>query len=386
MAIKQDITRDGQQVKVSAPERTGTLNQPLSWPEPSLGVSAGRRFLRHYGIKPFVLVALVLHGGLLMLPLQSPTPTPQAASNPVKSQAVKVMALPRPSTKVLPQSAIKPLPKTKSLAKSAGSVPPKPTLRVRSPLVTRLPVKQTVPSSAPSSPSSGSKAPTAPVLPALPATPSDFPTYPNAKPGSLGLFPGAIDQVSQYTADRLDQVAAYFQTQFTTRGFKLTPIIQATGQRLVWQVTTPTQVQVLNLFERNGYTVMVVSDRPVEPGQDGVVVLDDLVRILNQYIPAEVKDFAQAEGFYSAQGTELQEHPHSEGGFRIVPDSPPTEVFSTLQAELQNQNFTIASASPFRGGMMYEVQQGEFKRYLNLLPDQTGTGTVIVLWVKLPAS
>lgn len=381
VAIKQDIARDNQRVEIPTPVRTGLFHQPGAWPEATFWSGTGRQFLQRYGVKPFVLVALLLHGGLLMWPLQSPSPKSEA-----EPQAVKVVPLPRSSAQVTPQPAIKSLPKAKPLAQPAVSVPTTPTLRVRSPLVTRVPVKQTVPSPAfqPKVPGSKASPPTAP--PVSPATTSDFPTYPHAKPGSLGLFQGTIDQVSQYTSDHLDQVAAYFQSQFTTRGFKLTPMHQATGKRLVWQVTTPTQVQVLNLFEHNGHTVMVVSDRPVEPGQDGVVVLDDLVRILNQYMPAEVEDFAQAEGFYQGQGTDLQEHPHSEGGFRIVPDRSPAEVVSTLQADLQSQNFTIAAAKPFRGGMMYEVQQGEFKRYLNLLPDQTGTGTLIVLWVKLPAS
>lgn len=317
-----------------------------------------------------ILLSLGLHGAVLWLPL--PGLRTEKKSPPMRSVKVSRL-LNRPPVE---QSPVKPQP----------SPPVSPMPRAQA-SVSRSP-RSSLPST---SSSIAAKDPVAqPVSPApAPDSPfADFPQYPGAKPGSFGLFQGDVDRVSQQTPDGLKTVAAHFFQQLPTKGFKIQTQLDKSGQQIALQVSKAGVTQVLNLLHQPQGTVIILTDRVLDPASNPTVVLDDLVTILNQYLPAEASDFAHPERFYEqVGGIQKQEHADTEGGFRLVAETTPQALFAnTLQSELQARRFEATLVGNYEGGVLYKVTQSNFKRYLSLIPNKDGTGTLMILWSKLPES
>ncbi len=101
--------------------------------------------------------------------------------------------------------------------------------------------------------------------------------------------------------------------------------------------------------------------------------------------------FIYPELFYAKSDKEQNSYdidkPHAgfDGNFAIILDQKPEQVFKTLFVpQLQSSNFEIMQMSNYGGGLVYKIKQSSFVRYLNLLPTQSGTGTIIVIWKSLP--
>ncbi len=74
-----------------------------------------------------------------------------------------------------------------------------------------------------------------------------------------------------------------------------------------------------------------------------------------------------------------------DGDFVVILNKSPDQLFSTFFADnLRQSGFTASQLPNYGGGLLYEVRQGEFIRYLNLIQTQDGTGTLVVLWSRLP--
>ena len=296
-----------------------------------------------------LVFSLALHGLVLWFPLSQSRPKKQ----PSPEKTVKVTRLPT-VTRVAPTPSPRPA-KTRKAQPSGRARP-------------RVPATPAVASSRP--------APTTPTT--QPA--SDFPQYPGAQPGSLGLFQGEVDRSSQSTPDLLVQVSSYFQQQLTAKKFQF-KLQQVNPRQVAYQISQGGTTQVLNLIYQEGRgTVIILSDRILSPGDNPTVILDDLVTILNQYLPAQPSDFPVPEHFYQND----QEHPATEGGYRLISDFDPASFLPDLQTQLQNRNFALTPAGNYQGSSLYEVTQGDFKRYFSLLPSQDGKGTLLVLWTQSP--
>jgi hypothetical protein len=78
--------------------------------------------------------------------------------------------------------------------------------------------------------------------------------------------------------------------------------------------------------------------------------------------------------------------PGFDGNFVVVLDKTPEQLFLEFFTEnLGSHDFNVSQLPNYGGGLLYEMKQGDFTRYLNLIPTQDGTGTLVVFWNRLPS-
>jgi|GEM_PF-2010360 len=238
----------------------------------------------------------------------------------------------------------------------------------------------------------------------IPSDPfTDFPKYPNSETGSFGLLQGNEDLASQQTRDRQDVVVLYFERELQARGYEI-KILPNESKQKVYQIFKGGLNKFLNLIDREGQgTAIVLSSKPLElenlqtlsvarkAETDFDIVLKQLSELGAQRIAIPEFYFAQPEAFYAKS---LKEHDSYDidkpkfgfdGNFVVILDKKPEEVFSTFfTPNLQSKKFVISPMSNYGGGLIYKIKQDTFVRYLNLLPTQSGIGTIIVIWRSLP--
>lgn len=231
---------------------------------------------------------------------------------------------------------------------------------------------------------------------------TDFPQYPNAERGSFGLLQGEEDLASQKTRDRINLVAAYFERELPSRGYEVK--IHSTNQtQKVYQVSKGGLTQYLNLIPSTSQgTAIALSNKPLDIENLQVevaskaetefdIVLKQLSELGAQRIAIPEFYFVQPEMFYAKsvkeRGSYDIDKPRSgfDGNFVVILDKKPEQVFSTFFApNFQNKKFEVSQMSNYGGGIVYQVKQSSFVRYLNLLPTQSGVGTIIAIWKSLP--
>lgn len=64
----------------------------------------------------------------------------------------------------------------------------------------------------------------------------------------------------------------------------------------------------------------------------------------------------------------------------------PEPVFKTVFASrFTNSGFEVKQEQGgYGGGLLYQVKQNTFVRYLNLVPTKDGTGVLVVVWNRSP--
>jgi hypothetical protein len=339
-----------------------------------------------------LLVSLGLHCFLLMLPIPS-----EPKLDTAEIEKVRITEL--PST-----DAIAPLPKP-----SDRSSLPSQVLIEKNPLVLEnaLPkqeIKQELKTPAASPTVSPDPKPT--IKSQVPDTKvpfTDFPKYPNAQAGSFGLLQGEENLASQQTPDSQNLVASYFERELPARGYELrSHISQPT--RKVYQVFKGGMTKFLNIISRSGQgTAIVLSSKPLDIENLQTTALaskaetefDLVLTQLNQLGATRIAIpefyFAQPELFYARSSKDRNSYdidkPRSgfDGNFVVILDKNPEQVFITFFApNFQNRKFEVSPMSNYGGGLVYKVKQSSFVRYLNLLPTQSGVGTIVVIWRVLP--
>ncbi|ELS30648.1 MULTISPECIES: hypothetical protein [Pseudanabaena] len=231
----------------------------------------------------------------------------------------------------------------------------------------------------------------------------DFPQYPNAETGSFGLLQGQEDLASQQTSDRQDVVALYFEKELPARDYEI-KTLSSDSTRKVYQIFKGGLSKFLNLIVREGKgTAIVLASKPLDlenlqslvvaskAETDFDIVLKHLSELGAQRIAIPEFYFAQPEKFYAKSVKDRNsydiEKPQFgfDGNFVVILDKNPEQLFSNFFAsQLQNHKFEISQMSDYGGGLIYKVKQGSFVRYLNLLPTQSGVGTIVVIWKILP--
>ena len=231
----------------------------------------------------------------------------------------------------------------------------------------------------------------------------DFPKYPNAEIGSWGLLQGQEDLASQQTGDRQDVVASYFERELQARGYEI-KILSSNSKQKVYQIFKGGLNKFLNLIARDGKrTAIILASKPVDINKlhalsvaskaetDFDIVLKQLSELGAQRIAIPEFYFAQPEKFYAKSVKERNSYdidkPKSgfDGNFVVILDKKPEQLFSSFFApSFQNSKFEVNQLSNYGGGLIYKVKQSSFVRYLNLLPTQSGVGTIVVIWKSLP--
>jgi hypothetical protein len=232
---------------------------------------------------------------------------------------------------------------------------------------------------------------------------TDFPKYPNAEAGSFGLLQGEENLASQQTPDSQNLVASYFERELPARGYELRSHISE-PKRKVYQIFKGGMTKFLNIISRSGRgTVIVLSSKTldIENLQAAAIAskaeteFDLVLTQLNQLGATRIAIpefyFAQPEMFYARTSKDSNSYdidkPRSgfDGNFVVILDKSPERVFSTFFApNFQNRKFEVSPMSNYGGGLVYKVKQSSFVRYLNLLPTQSGVGTIVVIWRVLP--
>ncbi len=311
------------------------------------------------------LISLGLHLVLMFFPL--PEEQKPVAAKP-EEKKVRITQLP---------TLNKPGPKV-PIAKSTPKVVPVP--RTPIPRITSIPPiqapKPPTPQAVPQSASSASPANSAP----SDANPwQDFPQYPGAQAGCYNL-PSCMQ-----TGSSLSDVSSYFERELTNKKYSVSKTISE-SDRTVFQVTRNNITQFLSLINVPGKgTLYVLAEQPRALADlgDAVEVPAEIYSVLSGLAAADATrdQFAQPEAFYSADS------PKPEIGImQVVTGEAPDTFFDTyLRTNLFNNGFESSQLTEsYGGGIVYEVKKENAALYINLVPTQDGSGTIVVIWKNLP--
>ncbi len=75
--------------------------------------------------------------------------------------------------------------------------------------------------------------------------------------------------------------------------------------------------------------------------------------------------------------------PTVEGSY-LISSNPPEQTATLLSNTLQGNGFELSQIGEYGGGAVYEVVQNAFVGYLSVLPTTDATGTIVVVWQRLP--
>ncbi len=393
-----------------------------------------------FWIRPMLLISLALHGLLLAIPIPSakkpaPTkkepekvkitqlPTTPSSSAPKATPSVavpkpkpspviaspkpsSVMASPiRPRLQPIRQAALN-IPPVPPRAKVIPRPQPQPTPQQKNPSPTPSPTPAQTPQSPtavetppPSTPTQTPQSPTAVETPPAPPpapTPdstvkdpnADFPIYPNAESGSVGLLSGEIDKAARHTADGLDQVVAFYSQELPARKFNPKPLTDEADLK-VYEVSkeggTP---QYLHLISKDGKTVILLASQQVPDLKS--------LKSAEARSPEEIAfDSALApiksnENFAAVDQPILDKLPDptkfaDTNKFRAIiattmfkPMSP-SELFTEVQNQLIQAGFDrIEQAAPYGSGLTYKVTKGNFTTYLYFVANADNKTVLLV--------
>lgn len=340
-------------------------------------------------LKPMLLASVGLHAAVILTPLPEP-PVKVASPQP---KTVKVSALPTlkiPKKKVL----VRPIRK-----RPLSVIPPKGLI------VPKL-VKKTaavVPGQKPPRNSPPEKPDTKPGKP-TPDTDNgdpmkDFPHYPNAIPGCLG-----IDSCYD-TQQALAQVTQYFEQQLPLRKFAVKPSVSE-ASRKVYEIDKKGSTQFLNIFWTGDSAIYALAPSAITLAdlQKAVQIPADFTQTILGQLPGggeaneatiSPEQLASPEAFYTelggqdAQGFDISPTPNPEiETLKLVPGQTPAQLFSGyFSASLAKSDYQSKSiGAGYGGGSLYEIKKGSLKPfYLSLVPTKSGSGTVVAVWRSNPA-
>jgi hypothetical protein len=351
-------------------------------------------------MRPLVLVSMGLHAALLLAPIPSPQAKPKPEAKP---KTVKITALPPIKSKSLA--------KTKLSAKALLRKPRlSPVVVVHKGLVIKRASKKTISkvAQAPNQKTPKAKDSPPPVPPVQPntggaASPdssnpwSDFPHYPKAGPGCLGL------QSCFESADALDVIVQHFEKQLPLKKYEAKREINE-KERVVFQVSKGGTTQYLNILSEGSATVYVLAENPKTRAdlQQAVQIPPDFSDQILAQLPTgkdgESTDpspdqFASANDFFSDLGGDAPDgsvmapktNPEIDS-MKLVSGQTPQQLFSTsFEPSLKSSGYESKPGEVYGGGQLYELKKGTSKPfYLNLVPTKDGKGTVIVVWLSKP--
>jgi hypothetical protein len=353
-------------------------------------------------IKPMLLASIGLHALVLLAPLPSEPLKPKVAQQ--KQKTVKLTSL--PSIRKATPSLSKPRPVAKTLPQTRAVTLPQKGLTIPRPVrkkavVAALPHKskptaaqppQKTPAQTPSpdntSPNNGPM--------------SDFPIFPGATPGCLGL-------PSCYSASSsLAEVSQFFEKELPAKKYTVQPSASE-PERKVYQVSKGGESQYLTLLV-DGATIQYVLGSQPQTQKDlrnAVQIPEDFNTNIMSKVGSDSggdsgstsdvtpEQFATPTDFFTSLGgvgsdgfdvnPELKPEVSS---LKRVPSQTPQQIYDTsFSAALTQSGYQATPVSTgYSGGLLYEIKKGTFKPfYLNLVPTKDGKDTVVAVWVSKPS-
>lgn len=386
-----------------------------------------------FWVRPMLLASLILHGLLLVIPTSSEekpkaptkkepekvkitqlptTPKPLTAQAPIAAvkpsplvaQAKPSSVIPKPivaqSNPIRPPSITPPIPPIPSVTRSKPQAitPPAPVTSAASTLpnpATAPPAASTLPApaTAPATASTTTPAASAPT----PSNPFDsFPFPKTAQIGSLGLLSGENDKSARNTAEALDAVVAFYNTELPAKKFTPAPLTNEADLK-VYQVSTQGSApQFLHLISKDGKTVILLASQQVSDlkslkdagtrSAEEIAFYDNVLTpiekddnlVLNSVDPSDIAKIPEAGKFADLN----KFRPLVKTG-NLAPKSP-DELAAIYANQLNQQGFTqIAKESPYGGAIVYKISQGTFKAYLYFVAIQ-GNYTMALLSKDAP--
>ena len=365
-----------------------------------------------------VLISLGLHGAMLCLPLPPETPTPTPKVNTQKQVRVTQLPIAKPSlttpakatpakvstpspkavvpanpTLVVPPATPKPKPTPPPTEeKPKAEKPPEKTLekpKLEKPKPEETKPEEIKPQTTASTPTATPSPPATPVPEAL--NPDDawrnFPLYPGSKPGCFNL------SSCLQAEDSLSQVSSHFAQALPAQNYEIKVVTQD-AQHVIYQVLKAGRTQFLSVLVAEKETVYVLADAPrsLEELKQAVEVPPEVADILRNLDAqaAEAALFTNASLFYTTNpgiGGPPATVPHPEilSLSFLAGQSAQTMMDEYFRSNLQNNGYEVRDLNQqYGGGLLYQVQKDSLTLYLNLVPTQDGTGTLVVMWKKLP--
>jgi hypothetical protein len=332
--------------------------------------------------RPLVLVSVGLHAALLLTPI----PSPPAKPKPVQPKTIKITALPPIKSnnlvknKFSTKSSVKPLRPTVA---TKGLVIQRPTKNQKP--TKPLNATQPVPSVKPAPVEEASSDPNNPF--------NDFPHYPGAVPGCMGV------QSCYETGKSMDVVSQYFQQELPKKKYTSSQVANDSDRR-VFQFTKGGTSQFLNIFSEDKTSFYVLAPQAILRSelQSTVQIPADFNNIMANLPPgadgestdASPDQFASPNDFFSNLGGDAPDgsvmNPEKKqqiDTIRLVRGQTPQQLLSSYFTQSGYQPKPLAM---YGGGQLYELKKGTFKPfYLNLVPAQGGKGTIVVVWTNNPS-
>jgi hypothetical protein len=341
-------------------------------------------------MKPMLLASIGLHAVALLTPLPEP-PIKVASPQP---KTVKLSALP---TLKVPRKLIKPRPIRK---RPLAMIPPKGLI------VPKL-VKKAAPAAAPGEKPPRNLPPEKPALKPEKLAPDadnsdpmkDFPHYPNADAGCLG-----IDSCYD-TKQTLAQVTQYFEKQLPLKKFAVKPNISEESRK-VYQIDKKGSTQFLNIFWTGDSAIYALAPTAITLAdlQKTVQIPPDFTQTVLGQLPGggeanetsvSPEQLASPKAFYTelggqdAQKFDIAPTPNPEiETLKLVPNQTPEQLFSSyFSASLAKSDYQSKPiGAGYGGGLLYEIKKGSLKPfYLSLVPTKSGSGTVVAVWRSNPS-
>jgi hypothetical protein len=361
-------------------------------------------------VRPMLLVSITLHGLLLAIPMP-PKPKPEAPKK--EPEQVKITQI--PTIPPAPRPSVRPSPRPSPLVRQSPRPKPTPIRRPSTiPPITQArtiprpqpqPSPQQTPQQTPSPTAQQTPPPPTPEQtpsPAPDSTPSsevqnpfaDFPFPNNAEIGSLGLLSGETDKSARNTADGIDQVVSFYNSQLPQKKFTSSSVTDEPELKVYQVAKDGGERQYLHLVSKEGKTVIVLASQPI-PKEDLKSLKDaearspeeiafyDIVKQLENdeelalaaVEPGDSTKFPEPDKFNDTNKFEFRSKTVS-----FKPMSP-QELFAHVEASLTANGFTQISQEGNYGGtnvLTYKVTQGSFSRYLYFVPTNDNR-TVIIL-------
>jgi hypothetical protein len=331
--------------------------------------------------------------GLHLLVLRMPIPAIQPVSK--VNQPIEVTRLataPKPKRPVLKASSSKTLEKAAASVRpsrlrnrpvSASAIAPirkldSPTPAVASRPQTKASTSQSSASQSSASRSSASASPKPKQSQNIDADFKDFPTYPGSdlSPESPALS----------TTDPFEKVVAFFDKKLEDQKQKWNPQVasnEPSGSK-VYQISKGEATKFLNVFSKGQLgTAYVLTDKPTT--LEALAEAEAAIASISDAL-GSLKALEQVDASRTAQPKLFQRNDSEIVSMNLTETSPPEKVFTDyLSNSLAQQRFEVSKPSAYGGGPVYILNRGQFTGYLNLVPSQDGTGTVIVFWKVPPA-
>jgi len=345
-------------------------------------------------VRPMLAVSIGIHALFILVPLPGDRKK-QAEEVKPEEETVKITQLAPtqpPGAKPSPKAATKTPPRA-----STPATPPSQTRRVTPPPATAPRRESRVstqnsPASTVTQPSE-SNAGTSAGAPSTSDPFSDFPRYPNAKPGSNGLFKiPALEQNSLYTSDPQGDVAKFYEEAASKAGFMIS-LNTDRGDAKVYEVSkagitnylhliisqSDTVIimagQVLNLKDLENQKIEVEAPERIEIQEMQLALLDE------QNIDAtdSVRDLLVEATSFTKPGVDM-----SWGAiynFNEARNLTAAEIYTIFSEALMARGFAIEDAGSYGGGPLYKVTKNNYVIYLNIPPRQDGADEVF--WWKI---